>query len=354
MTIPLFKVFMHSDTAILDEVLRSGYIGEGKAAERFENEFSGYVARNVRLVNSCTSALDLALHMIGIRPGDEVISTPITCTATNSPVVNRYAQLIWADVHPKTGLIDPYDVARKITPKTKAIIGVNWGGFMPDYAHLKSFGIPVIEDAAHGPFYTAKERGDYIAWSFQAIKFLTTGDGGALYSPDSNRARLLRWYGLDRESSADFRCAQDITEVGYKYHMNNINAAIGLANLPHINNLVAAHNANAAFYDRFINNGEVIKPVYTRDNPFWLYTILVSRRDNFIKYMKGHGIDCSQVHARNDKHTAFRANAGNPALPGTDAFDAHQVSIPVGWWLDAEDLEYVADAVNRYDASVSL
>lgn len=354
MTIPLFKVFMGSDITLLDRVLRSGYIGEGTEAKQFESAFSKFVGRKVRNVNSGTSALDLAMHMIGIGPGDEVITTPITCTATNSPIVNRKAQIVWADVHPKTGLIDPYDVARKISPKTKAIIGVNWGGLMPDYTHLKSFGIPVIEDAAHGPFYTTRDRGDYIAWSFQAIKFLTTGDGGALYSPDYDRARLLSWYGLDRESSADFRCAQNIQEVGYKYHMNNINAALGIINLPYVNNLVESHNANAQFYDRFIQNDSIVKPVYMDDHPFWLYTLLVQDRDKFIRYMKSAAIDVSQVHARNDKHDAFKANAGSPDLSGVALFDSTQVSIPVGWWLDVEDLEYVVETVNRYDASVSL
>lgn len=213
--IPLFKVFM-SDAAKRNalDVLGSGYIGQGEKVEEFEQALKEYTKSDKDLitVNSATSAIDLALHMIGIDSGDKIISTPITCTATNSPPINRNALLLWADID-ENGLIDPVDVERKLTKRVKAIIGVNWGGRKPDYNKLKSFGIPVIEDAAHGPYVLDGNNGDYIIWSTQAIKFLTTGDGGFLYCPDPERARLLRWYGLDRRSSKDFRCLHPATKV---------------------------------------------------------------------------------------------------------------------------------------------
>ena len=331
----------------VSEVLESGYIGEGTKAKLFEQEFSSFVGRPVRLVNSATSAIDLALHMIGIQAGDEVITTPITCTATNSNAVNRGATLVWADVD-RNGLIDPNDVANKITSKTKAIIGVSWGGVMPDYAALKSFGIPVIEDAAHGEYFTNKERGDYIVWSFQAIKHLTCGDGGALYSPDHNRSRLLRWFGLDRESSADFRCAQNITEVGYKYHMNDINASIGLANILDLPLLLRIHRENAAYYDKHLTNPYIEKLQVTSQSR-WLYTILVEDRDYFIEYLKGRGIAASQVHARNDKHTAFqRVSRFSMQNAGVQRFDDCQVSIPIGWWLTRKQQDYIISTIYDY------
>ena len=347
--IPLFKVVM-SDLAKSNvaKVLDSGYIGEGTQVKQFEQELSDYIGLPVLTVNSATSAIDLVMHMLNIGEGDEIITTPITCTATNSPGFNRGATLVWCDVNPQTGLIDPNDVARKITSKTKCIIAVNWGGLSPDYEKLKSFGIPVLEDAAHGGYRSNKARGDYIVWSTQAIKHLTTGDGGFMHTPDNTRARLLRWYGLDRESKADFRCSQNIVEVGYKYHMNDIAASIGLANLTMLPYLLKIHNDNARYYDFKITNPKIVKPLWSEDHPFWLYTILVENRDAFIKYLEVKGIGSSQVHARNDKHSGFNRTRYAFENQGVTFFDTHQVSIPVGSWLLDTDLDHIVNAVNGW------
>lgn len=359
--IPLFKVFMAPD---VDEhvgpVLQSGYIGQGQAVEDFETEFGKLVEAEVRplSLNSCTSAIDLALHLIGVGPGDTVVSTPITCTATNTMVVNRGAKIIWADVDPYTGLIDPEDVAKKVKKNTKAIIAVDWAGVPCDYDSLKALGLPVIEDAAHGILTRynkqsiAKSGGDYVCYSFQAIKTLTTGDGGILLTPPEqyDRAKLLRWYGLDRESSQDFRCSQNIKECGYKYHMNNIAAAIGLANLPHIRALIMKHMTNAAVYSGNLKNHPVVKvPAFDPNFSYWIYTIHTPRRDEFIQYMAENEISCSLVHARNDKHDAFLAATEDMTeLPGVSSFDSTQVSIPVGWWLTSQDMKKILGAINQW------
>jgi len=264
--IPLFKVFTAPEAA--DRVaatLASGYLGEGRRVAEFERGFGDLIGSPVRplAVNSCTSALDLALHLCGVGPGDVVISTPMTCTATNTMIVNRGAKILWADVDPLTGLIDPTSVAQLIDTwgvDFRAILAVDWGGRLCDYDALKAAagGIPVIEDAAHvAGGQSWESRGDCVAFSFQAIKHLTTGDGGALIVPavERDRARLLRWYGLDRESSASFRCDQRITEAGYKYHLNDIAASIGLANLPHTEWVVDLHREHARAYDWALAGG---------------------------------------------------------------------------------------------------
>lgn len=343
---PLFKVFM-SDEAVenASKVLRSGYVGQGTKVEEFESALKAYTNsdRDIITLNSATTAIDLSLHMIGIRPDDEIISTPITCTATNSPPINRGAMLVWAEVDRNTGLINPDDVKRKITDKTKAIIGVNWGGRKPDYNKLKSYGIPVIEDSAHGPYVLDGNNGDYIIWSTQAIKFLTTGDGGFLYCPDPERARLLRWYGLDRRSSNDFRCAQNIQEVGYKYHMNDIAAAIGLGNLSYLNDIVDKHKNNAALYEQLLT---IDKPIYDPNCPYWIYTVFGGKE--LIDYLKQFGIAASPVHARNDTHYAFRKQSKFCDNSSVVEYDRRQVNIPVGWWLSEEDIEYIAHCVNTF------
>jgi len=342
--IRLFKVAMapEAERAVAD-VLASGFIGQGPKVEEFEQALQETLdcPYPPLTTNSCTSALDLALHLIGVGPGDEVISTPMTCTATNGVIVNRGAQIVWADVNPFSGLISPEGVGRLVSRRTKAIMAVDWGGKPCDYETLKSFGVPVIEDAAHAFLATiggesiARVGGDYVCWSFQAIKHLTTGDGGALLPPPEQleRGRLLRWYGLDRRSSESFRCAQKIEEAGFKYHMNDIAAAIGLANLDLAKRNVARHRANAQFYN----------PNADQESSWWLYTLLVPRRDEFIQEMAELGIEASPVHSRNDTHPAFPPGD----LPGVDYFAEHEVAIPVGWWLTESERELIFS--NLYD-----
>lgn len=338
------------------DVLMSSYIGQGPKIDLFESEFGEFIGtdRDVLSVNSCTSALDLSLHLIGVKPGDEVLTTPITCTATNTVIVNRGAIPVWCDVDPMTGLIDPVDVRSKITSKTKAIMAVNWGGLPADYSHLKAFGLPVIEDAAHGPMtIESRNHGDYVCWSTQAIKFLTTGDGGMLLAPKDQieRARLLRWYGLDRRSSQSFRCEQNIKEAGYKYHMNDICAAIGLENIKHLEVILLSHKRNAHFYCRELQELSKITVLpYNDTSAYWIFTILVDHPRKFMQFLKERDIESSPVHARNDKHTGFYYPNGD--LPGVDLFDAHQCSIPIGWWLDENDLYTVVDVIKEYDKSV--
>jgi len=345
--IPLFKVSMSPEAvSAAGNVLLSGYIGQGPKVEAFEAALGQLLGlpEPPLTVSSCTAALDLALHLIGVGPGDEVITTPVTCTATNSPIVTRGARPVWADVDPLTGLISPRDVARKITPRTRAIMAVDWGGSLCDYAALRSFGLPVVQDAAHS--LTAGARGDYVCWSFQAIKHLTTGDGGALWTPEAERerARLLRWYGLDRRSKADFRCEQNIVEVGYKAHMHDIAAAIGLANLAITPGIIAQHRANAAHYHAaFEAARHVVRPRWDDTSPWWLYTVLVEDRARFTDHMHQRGVAVSPVHARNDGHTAFRFPNG--PLPGVDHFASRNVAIPVGWWLSEDDRRRIVAAV---------
>jgi dTDP-4-amino-4,6-dideoxygalactose transaminase len=348
--IPLFKVNMSPEApARVAAVLESGYIGQGEQAERFEAALAQLLGLNAPplTTNSCTSAIDLALHLCGVGPGDKVITTPVTCTATNSPIVTRGAIPVWADVDPLTGLIDSESVAYKlgVTPRVKAIIAVDWGGALCDYTALKTFGVPVIQDAAH---HLSPPQGDYACYSFQAIKFLTCGDGGALVTPPEQieRARLLRWYGLNRRSKADFRCEQNIAEAGYKYHMNDIAAAIGLANIELVNSTIAAHRLNAAYYDRHLA-GWLQRPLWDATSAWWLYTLLAEDRQGFIAHMADHGVACSPVHARNDTHKAF--HYPNGPLPMVDYFASRNVAIPVGWWLSNDDRRAVVEAVQAWN-----
>lgn len=359
MTIPLFKVFMADDApARVTETLMSGYIGEGERVQEFEQAFGQLVGASSTplALNSCTSALDLALHLCGVGLGSEVITTPMTCTATNGVIVNRGAKIVWADVDPVTGLIDPRDVRKKITKRTKAVMAVDWAGRSCNYAGLKLavhidtpwLTIPIIQDAAHNLMVDMHNRGDYVAWSFQAIKHLTTGDGGALLLPaeQRERGRLLRWYGLDRTSSADFRCSQAIKEAGFKYHMNDIAASIGLANIKHAQWVVDRHRENAAWYLENLQGSVVSLPPPDPTGSWWLFCVQVEDQAGFIAHLTSQGIGASPVHARNDKHPAFYFPNG--PLPGVDTFSSREVAIPSGWWVGPKEREEVARAVRAW------
>lgn len=356
--IPLFKVGMSKDASKqTSKVLKSGFIGQGAKVDEFEQLLWEELKTEIKpvTVNSCTSAIDLALELIGVSFGDEVISSPMTCFASQVGAIHRGAEIKWADIDPITGLIDPKSIEKLVTNKTKAIICVNWAGKICDFETIKSFGIPVIEDAAHtwDVFDTkGKERGDYICYSFQAIKFLTTGDGGILICPKEKEsdARLLRWFGLDRTKGQSFRCTQNITKAGFKYQMNDIAAAIGICNVPIARNSVKKHRKNSQYIIENVENKNFILPEWDETCSYWLFSmhVLNGRKQEFVDYLLENGVVCSPVHFRNDMYDCtLKFKEG--ILFGVDSFSQTQICIPNGWWLSRNDLEYVVKVLNNFN-----
>ena len=356
------------------DVFDSGMLTEGKWADAFEEamkQWSGDDHYNV-LMNSCTAALTIAYKLAGVGPGTEVICTPMTCMATNEPIDTLGGTIVWADIDPKTGNIDPDDIEQLITDKTVAISAVHWAGTpfkMKEIWHIaqkynssgsspREHKISIIDDAAHalGATYASEKIGssyysDYTCFSFQAIKHLTTGDGGMLTcksAADAERARKLRWFGLNRKYDGS-KWEQDIVESGYKFHMNNINARIGLAQLPHSSRLLMLHRANAKHYRRSINNPrvQIITQPMAVQSSHWIYTILVDDRDAFKKHMDELGIDVDVVHVRNDTYSVFEKFKTRD-LPGCDKFCSSMINIPVGWWLTPNEVQRVIDGVNSF------
>lgn len=352
--IPLFKVYMAPDAGQrVSRVLDSGFIGQGAEVDAFEEDLTQVFGSRPIVTNSCTSAIHLVLTHLGVGPGDEVITTALTCIATNAPILSLGAKLVWADIDPFSGNICPDDVERKITKKTKAIVAVDWTGRRADYPRLRRYGIPVIQDASHGPIIlgTPEASGDYVCFSFGPIKHLTAGDGGAILCPpgEDRILRLRRWYGLDRSSTKDFRCAQDIHYPGLKWNMNDINAAIGRANLPTLRDRVTKHQDVAWTFTQLIWNQHIYVPPFSCGSNYWVFPMLLRRdgdRDVFVQWMKSHGIDCSQVHARNNRHSAY--DFPNGRLAGLDFFDAQQANISCGWWLTKRDVVRIVEAVNAF------
>jgi dTDP-4-amino-4,6-dideoxygalactose transaminase len=258
---------------------------------------------------------------------------------------------VWSDIDEVTGNIDPLDAAFLVKKyNAKAIIAVDWAGRVCNYAMLKATGVPIIEDAAHA--FGAPTDGDYICYSFQAIKHLTTGDGGALVCPTPEtqvRARLLRWYGLDRNIGTAMRCTQELSEIGYKYQMNDIAASIGLENLDMVRGNLIKHRANAAYLTEKIDNEKITVPPYDQTSSCWVFTLHTRTRDDFMAYMIAHGIEASLVHVRNDTQPKLRALQTTPGeIPGVTSFSQTQCSIPCGWWLTEGDRDFIVETINKY------
>lgn len=361
MRIPLFRVNMPPATVLmpqLQKVLYSSFIAEGEQVAAFEQKFGEYIGNpRVIALNSGTSALHLALLLAGVRPGDEVISTPITAEPTNMAIRHAGGRIVWADVDPHNGNVTGDSIAVRITPRTKAIMVVHYGGVPAPLRGIQAVSdaqnLPVIEDAAHalGARYAGQPIGwhsEFVMFSFQAIKHLTTVDGGMLAcrtAAHADRGKLLRWFGIDRHAE---RTTLDVAVVGYKYHMNNVTATIGMVQLDYIQSVIERHIANGRYFDqalRDIHGLETCQWDTAAEPSYWLYTVLVDRQADFIRHIKGHGVAASTVHKRNDLHSVFADS--RCALPGVDAFYARMVHIPCGWWVSNEDREYIVDVIKK-------
>lgn len=389
--LPLFKVFMAPEAAdAVHHTLLSGFLTQGPKVDLLEAQLCQMFDHPYILtLNSATSGLTLALRLLerpdadAAWPGmdketDIVLSCPLTCSATNWSILATGCKLQWVDADPETCNICLRDLERKMTRHTKVIYVVHWGGTPVDLDALdalldskeKEFGFRarVVEDCAHS--FLTRFNGRYLGtsgsrnlcvYSLQAIKHFTTGDGGLIFLPNQtlyDRAKLIRWFGIDRDkrnfNRKDFRLENDIPEWGYKFHMNDINATIGLGNLPHVAGLVQKHKDNAAYYNAHIpwerlRHVRPLKVPEGADSAYWIYTLLCDNVAGFIEFMQTHGITCSQVHRRNDVHSCV--SDYTIPLPQLDALQDRYVCIPVGWWLSAEDVARVVDAIVAFDAS---
>jgi len=359
--IPLIRPFIPSKDILmprLEQILYSGYIAEGDATAEFEQKLSELLGNPYCLtVNSGTAALHIALTLIGVKEGNEVISTALTAEPTNTTIALTGAKVVFADVDIKTGLISPESIEANITAKTKAIMVVHYAGMVCDMDNINAisqkYSIPVIEDAAHA--FMSKYAGKYVGnnspytcFSFQAIKHLTTVDGGLLClknEEEFNRARKLRWFGLDKKVP---RLESDITEAGFKYHMNNVNATIGLVQLEHMEENVLKYIENGKFFDEHLKGIDCLTmiPYYHNTSPsYWLYTIIVERREDFIKMLTENGVSASPLHLRNDRHSVFNAPKGK--TPNLDEFYESYVHIPCGWWVSESDRKQIVTLIKK-------
>lgn len=344
------------------EVLKSGWLSEGRMVREFESALSSKLGIvNPVAVNSGTSALHLALALAGVSRGDEVILPAQTFVATGLVILMQGAVPVFADIDPLTGNITHTSIHEKITCRTKAILPVHWAGYPCDMDEINSianqYGLVVIEDAAHalGAVYRGKPIGAvsrFTAFSFQAIKHLTTGDGGALCcleDSDADQSFVRRWFGIDRAGSQPSILGErvyDIESVGYKYHMNDLAAAVGLGNLEDFPDRLARRQQIGAQYREHLKDVaglQLLRLDHDRTHAYWLFTVLVERREDFIRKLTGHGIPASVVHLRIDHNSVFGGLRSD--LSGQTEFNERQVAIPVHEGLLDADCQRIVEII---------
>lgn len=364
--IPMF--YPHVPETVIEklaETLRSRWVGQGPKVDEFEKEFqSKFGLRYAVALNSGTSALCLSLAIAGVGPGDEVITTPFTAVATNTAIVEQFAKPVFADVQYETTDIDPNDIEHRITNRTKAVICVHHGGYPCDIDEIHEIALDhdlsVIEDAAHalGATYKGKPIGsisDFTIFSFQAIKHITTGDGGMLSLIDQERYEMAlrrRWFGIDRAgrmaSVLGYDPTYDIWEPGYKYHMNDIAATIGLEQLRYFDSLFERRAEIARVYREELGGVSgitLLEDCSDRKSANWLFSMHVERRRKFAEAMRSRGIEVSVVHWRNDRYTVFDGKRND--LPNTDRLMETIISIPLHQNLTDEEVNYIVQSVKE-------
>jgi perosamine synthetase len=346
------------------ETLRSTFISEGKRVQEFEEQLT----RTLRImrpvaVNSGTSALHLALVLSGIGPGDEVILPPQTFVASGLAILMCGAKPVFADIERFTGNIDRSSLLEKITPRTKAIMPVHWGGYPCDMDEINSIalahGLAVVEDAAHalGAIYKGSPVGTlsrFTAFSLQAIKHLTTGDGGILcctQEEDYENARRKRWFGIDREHNKQSILGErmyDLEGIGFKYHLNDLAAAVGLGNLPDIPDILARHRDIARVYGQELSDVPGLRLLQykaDRESSWWFFGVLVEQRENFIRALKSRGVPSTVVHQRIDRNRVFGGQ--REELVAQRFFDERHVALPIHCNLHDHELERVVASVRQ-------
>jgi len=365
--IPLYKVNLPPNVAgIISDVTDTEQIATGPNVSIFEDLLRNYLGNPfVTTTGDISNSLSLCLFLAGVRPGDDVLMSPMVCLATSCPVKNLFANIRWCDVDPMTGNIDPADIPKRITPKTKAIVVYHWAGNPAEldeiHAVAHAHNLAVIEDAgeAFGAEYHGKKIGatgsDFTVFSFYPNRHMTTIDGAAITcvrQKDFEKAYWLKRYGIHQPT---FRCddgeinpASDIPIAGWNLYMNHLAATIGVAQMEYITGIVSRHQENGMYYDKAladIPGVTVLRRPTNSLSAYWVYTFLAQDRDHLLKRLTQAGVSASKVHLRNDRYSCFDVN--REKLPGVDYFSEHCLSIPCGWWVGLDERENIAQMIRQ-------
>lgn len=347
----------------------SGWITLGPRTKQFEEDFAKYInVPHAVALTSCTAAIQLALIVAGVGPGDEVITTSFTFAATSNAIVHVGARPVLVDVLPDSYNIDPSKIEAKITKKTKAIIIVHYGGYPADLTAImaiaKKHKLEVIEDAAHavGTKYKGKmigSHGNLVCFSFHPIKNITTGDGGMITTPNAQYAQRLsqlRLHGMSKDAwkrhSAAGSWRYDILEHGFKYNMTDVAAAMGIHQLRRLEGFIQTRQKYAEYYQKSLSKiPEItVPPMGGKDirHAWNLYTIKVNtgklniNRDEIVEELKLRGVGSSVYFISLSHLTAFKKLGYKQGdFPVCDDLSDCIVSLPIYPKMRFADVKYV-------------
>jgi dTDP-4-amino-4,6-dideoxygalactose transaminase len=353
------------------DTLRSGWLTMGPKTLAFEKSVAEYTgARQAISCNSCTAALHLSLLATGIGPGDEVITTPYTFTSTANVIVHAGAKPVFADIRKDTFNIDPEKICEAITPKTKAIIPVDFGGLPCDLMEITEIAyehdLYVFEDAAHsiGSEYDGKKIGtfaDTTSFSFYPTKNITTGEGGIITTDDetiAERIRLLRLHGISKDAwnrySKEGSWFYEVELCGWKYNMTDIQASLGIHQLKKLDRFYEIRKRYADIYSKFLSKIDGITPPQEwprRKHVFHLYPIILHKynRNRFIQKMAEKGIGCSvhfiPLHLQPYYQKAFGFSKGD--FRNAEWVYEREVSLPLYPGMTQQSIHRVCDSIGE-------
>jgi len=350
---PIFKPYMPKNIQEgINEILYSGKLSYGKYGSEFEKKLSDFIgSKNVLTVSSYNQAMLIVLSTLGLKPGDEVIASPVSCLASNQPFVIKGLKVVWGDVNPKTGSLCVDDVRSKITINTKAIFHNHFCGYLGDIEAMnalgKEYGLHVIDDCieAFGSELKENKTGnlgtDITVFSFHTVRLPNTIDGGGLVFNDKElfeKAKKIRDYGIDRKSFRDelneINPTCDIKLEGYGALMSEINSFIGIHQMNDIQKLIERQRLNSQSWKPIIEKMKAVSlmeiTINTKPNN-WVCGILSKNKIATITEFREQGYYATGVHINNNIYSIFKSNVN---LKGVSNFINNFVAIPCGWWFN--------------------
>ena len=336
----------------IEDILYSGKLSYGDKGNDFEEKLASYIGNdNLLTVSSYNQALLIVLSTLGLKPGDEVIASPISCLASNQPFIVKGLKVVWADVNPLSGTLSVDDVRSRITSKTKAIFHNHYCGYLGDIKAMNTlgneFGIPVIDDCieAFGSELNGKKSGnlgtDITVFSFQTVRLPNTIEGGALVFNNKKmfeKAKMIRDYGIERANFRDnlneINPDCDIKLEGYGALMGELNSYIGIKQLENLDSLLNKQRANAIFWNQKINKETNLKSLSHLENSSpnrWVYGVLAKNKLDTIKEYREKGYYATSVHINNNIYSIFD---NKTELKGVNVFMNSFIALPCGWWFN--------------------
>ncbi|RKT01337.1 DegT/DnrJ/EryC1/StrS family aminotransferase [Chryseobacterium defluvii] len=350
--IPLFKPYMPQDISEgVNEILYSGQLAFGKWGKLFEQKLTEFLGtESLLIVNSYSSALNITLDVLNITAGDEIIMSPMCCLQSTQPLSARGLKIVWADIDPETGTLDPESVKQKITKNTKAIfhnMHLGYVGYIDEINKIaRQHGIFTIDDCVDGmgQEYKGNKIGncgsDATVISFHAVRLPNAMESGAIVFKDPGyveKAKIKRDLGLERQLFRDAKGEisekYDVTIQGYGATANEVSSYIGLKQMEILPELIAKQRENARKWSEYLKNENLpctpIKNVPDSDPIYWVFGMFTEKKDEMMDYFRNKGFWASTVHLNNNRYSLFGEYVD---LPGVNDFYSKFLAIPSGWW----------------------